>query len=152
ITETDPAVTIAGMTLIEVDMLGRLWSFDAAPPEVETPLTGDAPHVDWTPVFTAAGLTASAFTDVTPARTPPTFADERRAWEGVLPGTQQTIRLEGAGYRGRVVYFHEIGPWTQAIRDAHGARSSSSDTSSNIIFVLLLLGVAAILARTNLRS
>ena len=152
ITDSDPSVSIAGMTLVDVDMLGRLWSFDAAPPEVEAPLTGEAPHVDWAPVFAAAGLDRATFTEVTPARTPPTFADERRAWEGLLPGTQQTIRIEAAGYRGRVVYFHQIGPWTEASRDAHGATSSSGNTASSIIFIVLLLVVAAVLARANLKS
>jgi serine/threonine-protein kinase len=152
ITESDPAVTIAGMTLVEVDMLGRLWSFNAAPPEVESPMTGEPRRVDWAPVFNAAGLDASTFKEVAPARTPPTFADERRAWEGVLPGTQQAIRFEGAGYRGRVVSFHEIGPWTQASRDSHETTSSSGNTAGSIIFVLILLVVAAVLARANLKS
>jgi len=149
---TDPPMAIANMTEVEVDALGRLQAFEAVPPAVESTDTSGSPHtVDWAQLFTAAALDPKTFADVAPTRTPPTFADDRRAWQGPLPGTDTTIRIEAAAYRGRPVYFHLIGPWTTS-RDVHATAGSPEDSTANIVLVLLLLFIAAVLARTNLRS
>jgi hypothetical protein len=149
---TDPPIAIAGMAEIDVDALGRLQAFEAVPPEVEsTDATGPRQAVDWTALFTAAALDPKTFAEVAPARTPPTFADDRRAWQGTFPGTDTTVRVEAAAYRGRPVYFHLVGPWTPS-RDAHTTAGSQQDSTLNIVFVLLLLLIAAVLARANLRS
>ncbi len=147
---TDPPMALADMTEVDIDALGRLQAFEAVPPAVESTGTNGSP-VDWTPLFTAAALDPKTFADVAPTRTPPTFADDRRAWQGPLPGTDTTVRVEAAAYRGRPVYFHLIGPWT-ASRDVHTTAGSQQDSTSNIVAVLLLLFVGAVLARTNLRS
>jgi hypothetical protein len=149
---TDPPMAIANMTEVDIDALGRLQAFEAVPPAVESSGTNGSPHaVDWTPLFTAAALDPKTFADVAPTRTPPTFADDRRAWQGPLPGTGATVRVEAAAYRGRPVYFHLVGPWT-ASRDVLTTASSQQDSTFNIVAVLLLLFTAAMLARTNLRS
>jgi hypothetical protein len=149
---TDPPLAIADMTEVDIDALGRLQAFQAVPPAVESTGTTGSPHaVDWTPLFAAAALDPKAFADVAPTRTPPTFADDRRAWQGPLPGTDTTVRVEAAAYRGRPVYFLLVGPWT-ASRDVHTTAGSQQDSTFNVVLVLLLLFIAAVLARANLRS
>jgi serine/threonine-protein kinase len=154
ITATDPPEAIAGMTQVDVDAVGRLQQFIAVPPQVETPVKPEAPAapMNWNVLFTAAALDPKAFTEVASSETPPTFADERRSWQGTVPGTTTPLRIDAAAYRGRAVYFHLVGAWTLATRDAHTAASSSQDSAFNVIFVLLLLTAAAVLARANVRS
>jgi hypothetical protein len=149
---SDPPMTLAGMTAVDIDTLGHLQAFEAMPPEVETDIGGSARATDWTPLFTAAALDPKAFAEVTPARTPATFADDRRAWQGTLPGTNTVVRLEAAAYRGRPVSFRIIGPWTVASRDAHAAASSQPGSTFSVVLVLAILFIAAVLARANLRS
>ena len=54
---------------------------------------------------------------MTPTRTPPAYADERRAWRGTLPEQQTPVTIEAAAYRGRPVSFEIVGPWTAASRE-----------------------------------
>ena len=150
VTPDDPAFVWTDTVLVETDMAGRLVKFVAAPPEVEAARAAAAP--DWNRLLAAAGFDPSALTDVGPGRTPVTFADSQRAWQGVVPGTQQTVRLEGAAYRGRPVFFQVVGPWTPAPRDTHVAVGNNQTTTANVIFVLLILAQAAVFARMNLRS
>jgi hypothetical protein len=89
---------------------------------------------------------------VSPGRTPPAFADDRRAWQGTLPGTDTTVRIEAAAYHGRPVYFHIVGPWTVASRDAHTTAGSQPNSTISVVLVMALLLIAAVLARRNLRS
>jgi hypothetical protein len=148
----DPPVATAGMTEVVVDALGRLLAFQAVPPEAESGTDGPPHAVDWTPLFTAAALDPKTFAEVAPARTPPTFADDRRAWRGTLPGTDTTIRVEAAAYRGRPVYFRFVGPWTVASRDDHTTAGSRQESTLSVVLVLALLVIAGVLARANLRS
>jgi hypothetical protein len=147
----DPPLNTAGMTLLWTDTNGRLLSFFAVAPQVEKPppVSGAA---DWRPLFAAAGLDIATFADATPARTPQTFADERRAWRGTLPGTKTEITIEAAAYRVRPVSFEIVGPWTKASRDPDtDSRGESRDSVSTAI-ILLLLAAAVVLARRNIRS
>ncbi|HUL74144.1 MAG TPA: protein kinase, partial [Vicinamibacterales bacterium] len=150
VTREDPPIAIATMTLVELDTSGRLIRFVAAPPEVEKAPT-DAAALDWTAMFAAAGLDQQKFSSTPPERTPPTFADDRRAWEGPLPDSDVTVRVEGASYRGRPVLFAIVGAWTPASRDADYTPASDSGPLQTVVVLLLLLG-AAWLARLNLRS
>src|SRR5579864_2820125 len=149
---TDPPMAVASMTEIDVDPLGRLQGFRAVPPQVEININEPSHAVDWTPLFTAAALDPKTFSEVTPAWTPPTFADDRRAWQGTLPGTDTMVRLEAAAYRGRPVYFQIVGSWTVASRDAHTTAGSQPGSTFSVVLVLAILFIAAVLARANLRS
>ena len=147
----DPPTTLAGMTTMELDPLGRLIAFDAAPPErEETP--GPASPTDWGPVFTAAGLPLAAFSETVSTRTPPRYVDERRAWQGVLPDTSTTVRIEAAAYRGRPVWFAIVGPWTPALREPDTTLPKSGVGPLQPIIIILLITGAAWLARRNVRS
>jgi serine/threonine-protein kinase len=148
VTSTDPPTSIHGMTRMLVDTNARLLQFEAAPPQLETPAPAAAPApFDWQKAFTAAGLDRAALTEIAPARTPATYADERRAWKGTLPGTDIPMTVEAAAYRGRPVMFQLVMPWTAAGREAQGRDASNS----NWIFVSFLLIGAALTAYLNLR-
>ena len=147
--EADPPLDIAGMTRLDLDTKGRLVAFAAVPPQVEAKAP-PAGVMDWAPLFTAAGLDQKTFAETAPARTPPTFADERRAWSGKFPETQTPVSIEGASYRGRVVSFEVVAPWSPALRDPGQADDGNGPMPTILILVLIVSAVA--LARNNLRS
>ncbi len=146
----DPPMLVTGMTLVRVDAQGRLLFFAAMPPQAETSANASAP-VDWNKVFAAAGLDRALFVDAAPERTPASYADERRAWTGVLPGSENAVRIEVAGYRGRPVFFQVVGPWTYPTRDP-GFSENDANTTFSVVLVLAFLIISAILARRNLQS
>jgi predicted Ser/Thr protein kinase len=147
---SDPPLEIAGMTLVMVDTGGRLVFFEAAPPQVETPPASTNTPTDWRSLLAAAGLDATAFTDAPSARIPPTFADERHAWRGVLPGTTLQVTIEAAAYRGRPVSFEIVAPWTSAPRDPGGG--DEPEGPGGTIVIVTLLVIASVLAHRNLSS
>jgi serine/threonine-protein kinase len=149
VSPTDPPVRIRGMTALTVDTEGRLLRFQAVPPQVETPSTGVPKPVDWKPAFAAAGLDPAAFTEVAPSLTPSTFADERRAWKGTLPGMSIPVTIEAAAYRGRPIMFDVVDPWTKASREPE---NTQRPPANNWIFVWLLLAGAAYSGWRNLRD
>jgi serine/threonine-protein kinase len=148
-TLTDPAPNINGMVGMSFDTTGRLLRFEAAPPQQESPAPPAPLLVDWDPLFAAAAVNRADFAEAVPTRTPATFADERRAWTGKLPGTAIPISIEAAGYRGRPVLFEFVTPWTVAARDITLNEPASSN---NPYFIALLLIGAAIAARANVKS
>jgi serine/threonine protein kinase len=114
----DPPMTASGMVTVQMDLKGRLTSFEATPPQVEEkPSDPAAPPVDWQPWFRFAGLDGAKFQPVEPKWVPLAGFDARSAWEGPNPGdTSVKLRIEAASWRGRAVYFDVVGPWTIAHR------------------------------------
>jgi serine/threonine-protein kinase len=149
VSRTDPPLRVHGMTILTVDTEGRLLRFEAVPPEVETAPTSPNVPIDWKPAFSAAGFDMAAFSEITPTRTPSTFAYERRAWKGTLPGTTIPITIEAAAYRGRPVLFDVVGPWTKPSREPEAHPSAPGN---NWIFIWMLLAMAAYAAWRNLRN
>ena len=145
----DPPLRIDGMTKLTVDTNGRLLGFEAVPPQTEAAPARLPVAVDWKPAFAAAGLDSAAFTEATSSETPSTYADERRAWKGVLPDTTIPVTIEAAGYRGRPVRFEVVEPWTKPSREP-GAQANTS--GNNWIFIWMLLSVAAFASWRNLRD
>ncbi len=154
ITFTDPPQTLSGMVNLQLDPKGRLSYFQAVPPQVEDAAPSTATPVDWKPLFASAGLDMSKFTETEPKWTPLSTNDTRVAWQGVWPEmTEAPLRVEAAAWRGRVVYFDTIGPWTRPIRMQQYKPSMGQ---SAIQFVILSLAVSTLfggclLARYNLR-
>jgi hypothetical protein len=155
VTFGDPPLTISGMVSMILDSRGRLVEFYAVPPQVETPDTAAPPAPDWNALFTAADLNRADFTPVTPQWTPRTHSDQRSAWEGPMPGWHDVkLRVEAAAYRGRIVFFEQIGPWTRPARMQEVPRTRTQQIlqTTGTIGVMLILFSAVLVARHNLRK
>jgi hypothetical protein len=149
----DPPARVTDMAGVEYDLLGRLQSFYAVPPQHELE-SGKAPAPDWAPLFAEARLDMAAFRPVEPRWTPPLYCDARAAWEGSWPRRPDiTLRIEAAAYRGRPVWFEVVNPWTRPEREqifplTPGQRSMQA------FYVLVTVALAAIgclLAYRNIR-
>jgi len=148
----DPPFVVSGMTLIDLDATGRLLRFVAEPPEVEAAPDPSPKPVDWHVAIAAAGFDPATLHEVTPERTPGSYADLRQAWEGTFPGTDTKVRLEAAAYRGKLVHFALIGAWSVPTRDVAFDVADNSTPPGQVILILVLLLVAFALARRNVRS
>ncbi len=148
----DPPLNVTGMTTVYLDTTGRLVRFIAAPPEIDPPSGNSPAAIDWSAAFRVAGLDLQTFHVATPGRTPETFADDRLAWEGLLAGADTTVHVEAAAYRGKIVSFWIVGPWTAVKRDPSYESRDNYTSPVQVIVVLVLLVGATLLARTNLRT
>jgi hypothetical protein len=149
----DPPLNVSGMTLVNLNPLGRLTQFIAIPPQVEKS-AGAAHSPNWAPLFSAAGLDPAKWQPTQPTWTPPIYSDARAAWTGSLPERPNLpMRIEAATYRGEPVYFHLIGPWTRPERMQPYQLTAGERVGQMILVVssFSLLVVGAMLARRNLR-
>lgn len=114
----DPPPLVSDMVVMELDPDGRLLSFFAVPKQIEGPDVAATVATDWSVPFVMAGLRIEDFRDTTSQWTPRVHSDERRAWEGHWPELpDHPIRVEAAAYRGRIVVFDLVAPWTRATRE-----------------------------------
>jgi tRNA A-37 threonylcarbamoyl transferase component Bud32 len=149
----NPPFIVSGMTLVAVDASGRLAELIAIP----EPFDGGAPRTatNWSPLFDAAGLQMSTFKPIAPTFNPIAFVDERAAWEGKLSENSDVIfRIEAAAYKGRLVSFEIVGPWSRSSRSAPNAPTTLFDRIvKGISSVMLpgLIAVALVLARRNMK-
>jgi serine/threonine-protein kinase len=149
----DPPPTETGMRGVRYDMRGRLVTFFAVPPQLETPAASPAAPPDWSPLFAEAGLDREHFKPVEPVWTPPFYSDTRAAWEGVMPDRSDLpLRVEAAGYRGRAVSFRLIAPWTRPERTNPFGFTAAERMAgmAGVALVLSLCLAGALLARRNL--
>jgi hypothetical protein len=97
----------------------------------------------------------STFHTVDPQWLPRSQSDVRAAWEGPFPDLANvTLRVEGAAYRGRPIFFSVITPWTRPTREAPPpTRSTASivSTLSDSIGLLVSL-IALVLTRRHFRT
>ena len=152
---SDPPLLLARMTLIRLDPSGRLMTFYAIPPQIEMPIGVTSKPIEWAAAFAAADLDYTAFTEASPEWTPRMHSDERRAWTGLLPDSNGLdVRVEAAAYRGRVVSFDVIGPWTRASRQAAPAPTQLAQLTGLFgTYIVGLLPIAAgWIAFRNVRS
>lgn len=153
VTPDDPPLTVSGMTMIYLDIDGRLHWFVRAPPQRE--LNPGPPNpVEWSTVFHEAGLDITRFQKVPSTWVPQHAYDERIAWEGADPlRPDQKLHVEAAAFEGKPAYFETTYPWDQPSREVL-APQSSSDRAFTIlviaIFMIALIG-SALVARRNLR-
>jgi len=141
------------MTHVVLDTRGRLIKFSRVPPQANIPAV--APALDWSPVFSAAGLDISRFTPADAQWNPPQYSDTRTAWWGVYPDQPQTpLRVEAAAYQGKPTYFALIGPWEQPAPEKQRSRSLAERISTTVVSLLLLAIVIGglLLARYNLKQ
>jgi hypothetical protein len=149
----EPPEAISGMRSVVLDTRGRLNEFHAVPPQVDTAVAAPAATV-WKPLFDAAALDIHAFAPVPPEWTPPSFADERAAWEG--PYAERSglrIRVEAAAYRGRPVSFLIVGPWTRPSRMTPVPKTRQQIFLNALSFAMYfsVLVAASLIARRNVR-
>ncbi len=149
----DPPLDVSGMTLVQLNPLGRLTQFIAVPPQVERPPSATS-SPDWAPLFSAAGLDPSKWPPAQPTWTPPVYSDARAAWTGSLAERPDIpMRIEAAAHRGKPVYFELIGPWTRPER-MQPYQPTSGERTGLVFFIVLslsLLVAGVMLVRRNLR-
>lgn len=110
--EFNPPPLVPGMRGVKLDTLGRMREFYARPPRVDEAKSA-APAPDWNKLFILADLDSSRFTAAEARWNPDSAFDARAAWTGTATDTPDIpLRVEAAGYHGRVVFFKLIGPWT----------------------------------------
>jgi serine/threonine protein kinase len=153
VTSDDPAMDVSGMVEVELDPQGRLVSFAAVPPQMDE----SAPSVqalDGNALLTAAGLDPARFKPAEPHWTPLASSDQRAAWTGTYPGDPNPLRVEAASWRGKLVYFALISPWTRADRMQPAEQTWSQKVLLVVILSLLCAIVigACLLARHNVRA
>ena len=152
----NPPNDVAGMTLLALDMEGRLLRFEGVPPQVDRAVVA-TPPTDWSRFFDRGGLTMRLFHPIAPQWTPPHHSDERRAWMGVHPKRpEMPLRIEASSYRGKPVWFEVIFPWQESERDPSRDPSRLEDGTNPFALSLLVLyfgamALAALLAWKNLR-
>jgi len=135
------------MATIEVDTTGKLTGL-AAPPRGKP-----GQHADWTRLLHLAGFDAASMKSVAPRATPPFFADERAAWDGVWPDDRsRPAHIEAAAAGGIPVYLRISGPWDE---DAGAVNRQPFSTPALAMFLTILLTALSlltiVLAWRNLR-
>ncbi len=147
-----PPPTISGMAYVELEPDGKLRRLEAVPPQKLDAAAAALSSPDWSALFSAAGLDMTQFKPTEPLWTWLATSDTRAAWLGKWPGSNRTLRVEGAALRGKPVAFALIGDWTKADRMA----DSSSGGGQTAVYVLLAflailtVGGSGLLARRNL--
>jgi serine/threonine-protein kinase len=149
----DPPIQFSGEVLLDLDTEGRLRTFQAIPAQTES-TAPPATSPIWSSFFSDAGLDFSEWKAVAPQRTPLFFADQRAAWQGSLPNLPAIpLRVEAASYRGKLVYFELIGPWSVAARETPVTLRPGVNIG-NIVGAAVFLSVLAggvFFARRNVR-
>ncbi len=154
VSQGDPPQLIAGMKLVRLSTLGTLLEFRVVTDQVDDHAVSPAP-VNWKLIFDAAGLDLAKFQETQPGWLPLSMADERKAWSGVLPSEGHVpIRVEGAAFRGRIVYAELVGPWSRPAR-MKAYEPTASEKALQFFLLALVVGVsggATVLAWHNRRS
>ncbi|HET6959385.1 MAG TPA: serine/threonine-protein kinase, partial [Vicinamibacterales bacterium] len=152
----DPPMIITNMRLVVTDIAGHLTQFTNVPPQLEDAQNATAPpaSMDWTVFFDAAGLDFGSFKPVPSRWVPNTYADERQAWEGPMPGRPDiTIRAEAASYLGKPAFFQLAGPWSRTLRQTQDVPQGRNLIRFGFFLVVLALSIGTcVLARHNYRT
>ena len=148
----DPPMTVSDMTSMFLDTQGHLTQFTMVPPQVEDVQT--AAPTNWAALFDAAGLDPGTFTPASSQWVPNGYADERKAWEGPMPGRPEIrLRVEAAAYRGRLAFFQIVGPWTRRPRMAQDGQQGRAIIRFGLFLIVSALSIGTLaLARRNVRS
>jgi serine/threonine-protein kinase len=150
--QEDPPPIMSGMSYVELDHQGRLTYFETIPPQrLDAPVSAVA--VDWTPVFTLAGLDLAQMKSAEPLWTWLASSDTRAAWTGTWPDSGRPLRVEAAALGGRPVAFMAAGPWRKPARVTEATQGRETAIVTVLFAIMFgILGGAGLLARQNLRS
>jgi serine/threonine-protein kinase len=148
---SDPPPELSGMVTVELDSLGRLTYFEAMPPQRQQSMKQAAAAVDWSPLFSAAGLDVAKLTTAEPLWTFLAASDTRAAWTGTWPGSSRPLRVEAAALRGKPVAFLAAGTWTNTWRmPSEGSGGLGLYYFTVAALAVLICVGAAVLARRNI--
>jgi predicted Ser/Thr protein kinase len=148
----DPPQAIPGMAGLKLDDEGRLAILRIVPSQTTDSEAPTAPFdYDW--LFEAAGLDLDEFVEVEPARTPPDYADARRAWTGHYPGTTDwPVRVEAASLGGKPIYFNVLEsfdrPWDGPVTASPSLLRQIINLLELVILIVVLV-IPPLLARRN---
>ena len=124
----DPPNDVAGMTKVILDTRGRLLELSVVPPQVIDKTTAQTGEVDWTILFTEAGLDIRNYRQTESNWTPPVFADANFSWEGAhVDHAEIPVRIEAAAFQGKPVYFQIVAPWDKPVRQEETSRPRRSE-------------------------
>ncbi len=162
VTLSNPPRTTPGMISMRLDPEGRLLWLDVVPERVAGPVEGAGAPTDWPALFEIMGLQITDFREVEARLLPDRFADERRAWEGVLAEDPEvTLTIEAAAYAGRPTSVRVFAPYNPLVPNTVVPSVSSLGFAAFFI-VALVLGIvlmfltvifgALFVARRNVRS
>ncbi|MEK6409642.1 MAG: protein kinase [Acidobacteriota bacterium] len=144
--ESDPPPSLPGMRGVKLDTLGRLRELYARLPQVDEAKSGEASAPDWNRLFILADIDPSRFTPSEALWNPESAFDARAAWTGTVAEMPDIpLRVEAAGYHGKLVFFKLIGPWTKPYLTGQGLAA---------LYAIMLFGIlfgAALLAWRNYR-
>jgi serine/threonine-protein kinase len=149
----DPPMAITNMRLVVMDIAGHLTQFSMVPPQREDARDASAPQVpmNWTLFFDAAGLDMGTFKPVPSTWVPNSYADERKAWEGPMPGRPDiTLHADAASYRGQPAFFQIAGPWSRTLRQTQEVPQGRSVIRFLLFLIVFGLSIGTcVLARRN---
>ena len=149
----DPATTQSGMINLHLDVSGHLVDFQALPPQLDDSPIASKP-VDWSPLFAAAGIDPSQLQPATPEWSSLANSDTRAAWTGQWPSSGRPLRVEAGAWRGKVVFFQLIGPWTRPdrMRPEDSTSSQKIGDAFRLTLLFLVIAGAIFLARRQSRQ
>jgi len=141
-----------GMQAVVLDSEGRLVEFYARPP-VSIDRNPTPPAFEWYQLFAAADLDPVRFQEVSPELTPAAPFDARAAWTGLWDAgakAKETLRVEAAAYRGRLVSSRVLGPWAHP--DQPPPRSLGAFSIPMFVCLFIVLpAISWLLARRHAR-
>jgi hypothetical protein len=110
--------------------------------------------MNWETFFGLAGLDMSTFKPVPSMWVPNTYADERRAWEGPMPGRPDiTLHADAASYRGEPAFFQIAGPWSRTQRQTQDVQRGRGLVRFFLFLIVFGLSIGTcVLAWNNYKS
>ncbi len=151
VTSDWPPETQAGMMHLRIDPAGRLLRFQFVTPERDSASVPTL-EMDWSGALKLAGFDAAQFKPAEPEWLSDGAFDQRKAWTGRDPSlSSEPIRLEAASWKGKLVYFQVVMPWTEPGRQprAEGkGRMAAQIFGLTVLFALI--GSGLFMARRNL--
>ena len=151
---SNPPLEVSGMVNVFLDTRGQLRRFRAVPPQVEGPAPASS-EFDWNSLFVEAGLDPARFEKREPTWVPASPFDARAEWTGSVPDLPDVqLRVSAAAFRGKLVHFELLGPWSRPTRmEVQGLSPGFRIAQVTITVVFLLLASAGVFfARRNLRQ
>jgi hypothetical protein len=107
-----PQLSMESVNLV-LTMDGDLLWLQAIPPFWRDPQEEEA-EVDWSNLFSVAGLDPDLFEPIQLDRNPLYFCDTQEAWKGVYPERPEIpMWIRACAYRGTPIHFQAYGPWLE---------------------------------------